>query len=615
MLNKTPLWKYLIIVLMISLGGLYALPNLYTPDYAVQITAKSHSAPIDTQQLALALSVLEEFELPCIGYELNSHQLLLRFKTAATQSKAHYHLEPRFGDDYVVALSLAETTPHWLTSIGANPLKLGLDLAGGVHFLIAVKTDDALEMKMASLVQEVKRELREAKIPAQVENRTTNIIVSFKDDDLRRLGKRHLATAMKTLQHKTAESNEAYQVMLTLSEEEQKIVRDLAVTKNVATLRNRANELGVSEPLVHRQGADKIVVELPGIQNTAEAKKILGKTATLEFRFAAEIDAPWAEKEKFPFRNDDRGRTHSLLERDVIITGEHVSNAQGSFDENGRPKVHISLQGDGGTLLNYATKKNVGRELGVLLVERKIQTTYDSDFNVVSETPYDDRTIISLATVLEPLFTQFQITGLHDAKQAAELALLLRAGSLAAPIEYIEERTVGPSLGEDNIRAGLWSVQLGLLLVMGFMLLYYRGFGLIANIALCLNLMLLVAAMSLLSATLTLPGIAGIVLTVGMAVDANVLIFARIREELNNGRGPQMAIAAGYERAFVTIMDANLTTFLVAVILYSIGTGPVKGFAVTLAIGILTSMFTAIVCTRALVNLVYGRRHLKKLTI
>ncbi|MEM8500360.1 MAG: protein translocase subunit SecD, partial [Pseudomonadota bacterium] len=399
MLNKTPVWKYLLIILMLSLGCLYAMPNLYPPDYAVQITAKSHSTPVDERQLKRALNMLSDIELPCQGYELSSNQLLLRFKSTDAQSKAHDYLKPRFGDDYVVALSTAPTTPSWLTSIGAHPLKLGLDLAGGVHFLLMVQTDHALETRANSLVAEIKRELRDANIPAQVSKRAENIVVNFKSEDHLRLGKRHLRNDMKMLLQETVDSADLHQLMLTLSEEERLSVRNLAVNKNLITLRNRANELGVSEPLVHRQGADKIVVELPGIQDTAEAKRILGKTATLEFRFAAESDTSHANKQKFLFRSDNRGVTNAFLERDVIISGEHVSNAQGSFDEFGKPKVDISLQGEGGALLNYATRKNVGRGLGVLLVERKIQTTYDSDFIVLDERAYYDRTIISLATV------------------------------------------------------------------------------------------------------------------------------------------------------------------------------------------------------------------------
>ena len=395
-------------------------------------------------------------------------------------------------------------------------------------------------------------------------------------------------------------------------------IEDYAVSQNLTTLRNRVNEIGVAEPLVQRQGRNRIVVELPGVQDTAEAKRILGKTANLEFRLEASLDSPLTEREQFEFRRE--GEPPAWLERDKILTGERVTNAQSNFDgQTGSPQVNISLDGQGGTLMNRATRYNIKRRMGVLFIERKTRTIrYEKDErgnDVPVTESYDEKKIISLATIQSALGVNFRITGLDNVAEASELALLLRAGALAAPMEFVEERTVGPSLGAENIALGARSMQIGLAMVLLFMVVYYRVFGLVANLALALNVVMLVALMSLLSATLTMPGIAGIVLTVGMAVDANVLIFARIREEIANGVAPQSAINSGYERAMVTILDANLTTLLVAVILYAVGTGPVRGFAVTLSLGIMTSMFTAIMGTRAVINLIYGGRRVKRLAI
>ncbi|MGB1334871.1 MAG: protein translocase subunit SecD, partial [Luminiphilus sp.] len=395
-------------------------------------------------------------------------------------------------------------------------------------------------------------------------------------------------------------------------------VVEYAVAQNLTTLRNRVNELGVSEPLVQRQGKNRIVVELPGIQDTAEAKRILGKVANLEFRLVAEANAPISERQRFDYRGETRQGMTEWLERDIIITGERVSNAAASFDQNGQPNVQITLDGEGGMLMSRATRANVKRRMGVLFIERKYRTSYETDENgetVVIRDPYDEKKVLTAPVIQSALGAQFQITGLDSPAESSELALMLRAGALAAPISFVEERTVGPSLGAENIELGVKSLQLGLALVVLFMMVYYRIFGVIAVVALTANLVLLVAVMSLLSATLTLPGIAGIVLTVGMAVDANVLIFARIREELAAGTSNQLAIHSGFQRAVTTILDANITTLIVAIILYAVGTGPIKGFAVTLSVGIITSMFTAIMGTRALVNLSYGGRRVERLSI
>jgi preprotein translocase subunit SecD len=443
-------------------------------------------------------------------------------------------------------------------------------------------------------------------------------LAKFGSEQEREDARAAIADAMPELMLDRMDEADQFSLRTFMTEQAVSELIEYAVAQNLTTLRNRVNELGVSEPLVQRQGRNRIVVELPGIQDTAEAKRILGKVANLEFRLVASTDARPSERQRFEYRSEDRQGMSEWLERDVIITGERVANAAAGFDQNGRPSVSISLDGEGGTLMSRATRNNVKRRMGVLFIERKYQTRYeigsDGEEQII-KLPYDEKRILTAPVIQQALGAQFQITGLESPLEASELALMLRAGALAAPISFVEERTVGPSLGADNIRLGIKSVQLGLALVVLFMLLYYRAFGAIAVVALSCNLVLLLACMSLLGATLTLPGIAGIVLTVGMAVDANVLIFSRIREELNGGASPQMAINGGFQQALSTILDANITTLIVAIILYAVGTGPVKGFAVTLSLGILTSMFTAIVGTRALINLFFGGRKLKTLSI
>ena len=440
----------------------------------------------------------------------------------------------------------------------------------------------------------------------------------FQSEALRDQARKAIADEEPQLALEAVTAGDSWNLVGTMPETVKKEIAEYAVAQNLTTLRNRVNELGVSEPLVQRQGQNRIVVELPGIQDTAEAKRILGKVANLEFRLVANLDAAASDKQRFEYRSPDRAGASEWLERDVIITGERVSNAQASFDQNGMPNVNISLDSEGGSLMSRATRNNIKRRMGVLFIERKYRTRYEVQADgseVAVKVPYDERKLLTAPVIQSALGANFQITGLDSQQESSELALMLRAGALAAPISFVEERTVGPSLGAENIRMGLTSVYYGMAAVVLFMVLFYRVFGITAVIALAVNLVLLVACMSLLGATLTLPGIAGIVLTVGMAVDANVLIFGRIREELNNGMAPQMAIHAGYERAVATILDANLTTLIIAVILYAVGTGPIKGFAVTLSIGIITSMFTAVMGTRAIINLVYGGRRVKTLSI
>lgn len=617
MLNKYPLWKYLLILLVIVFGGIYALPNLYAPDPAVQITSDASGTAMSEADLKRATAALADAGVAVSRHELTDANLLLRLEQSDDQLAAQAALQRAMGDDFVVALNLAPTTPEWLMSLGGQPMKLGLDLQGGVHFLMEVDTQAAIETRIKTNFTEIKRALRKARVIS----RSTilddgRIELAFETEELRGKARDVLASDFASLTRTNAELDGNFITRLSLTEEGRREIETYAVSQNLTTLRNRVNELGVAEPLVARQGTNRIVVELPGVQDTARAKKILGKAANLEFRLEAEIDASMASKEEFEFRSPrDRGR-RAYLERDIIITGERVSNAQASFDENSQPQVNISLDSVGGQLMNRTTSKAIKRRMGVLFIERKTNTIRDPKTGEeIRKESYDEKKIISLATIQTALPRQFRITGLDNIQESSELALLLRAGALAAPIEFVEERTVGPSLGAENIALGMKSVQIGMGLVLIFMLIYYRVFGIAANLALALNVILLIAVMSLLSATLTLPGIAGIVLTVGMAVDANVLIFARIREELKNGLSPQAAINSGYERAFVTIMDANLTTLLVAIILYAVGTGSVKGFAVTLSIGICTSMFTAIVGTRALINLIYGGRRVKSLSI
>ena len=621
MLNKYPLWKYLLVLSTLLLGLFYAAPNLYAPDPALQIAGQSSSQQIDDKTLRRALNALDEAGIAYFGQTIDAsgRQALLRLEDADQQLVAQARVSRALGDGFIVALNLAPTTPDWLSDYGGQPMKLGLDLSGGVHFKLEVDVDAAAERRMEYFVNDTKRALREDRIRGLVRlNSQGKLEARFQTEALREQAREIIAENSPELEIERVDEGDSWNLLAAMSPQARDEIESYAVSQNLTTLRNRVNELGVSEPLVQRQGKNRIVVELPGIQDTAEAKRILGKVANLEFRLVANRDAAQSDKQRFEYRSADRSGSSEWLERDVIITGERVSTAQASFDQNGQPNVQISLDSEGGTLMSRATRNNIKRRMGVLFIERKYRTRYEVDeegAEVIVKVPYDERKILTAPVIQSALGAQFQITGLDNPLESSELALMLRAGALAAPITFVEERTVGPSLGAENIRLGVRSVYYGLTLVLLFMVLYYRVFGVVAVIALTSNLILLVAVMSMLGATLTLPGIAGIVLTVGMAVDANVLIFARIREELVNGLSPQMAIHSGFGRAFTTILDANLTTLIVAVILYAVGTGPIKGFAVTLSVGILTSMFTAILGTRALINLVYGGRRVRKLSI
>ena len=620
MLNKYPLWKYLLVLFFVLVGLFYAAPNLYTPDPALQVAGESSSQLIDDKILGRALAALDEAGIEHFDTVIddNGRTALIRLRDKEQQLTAQARVSRGLGDGFIVALNLAPTTPNWLSDYGATPMKLGLDLSGGVHFMLEVDVDAAVERRMEFYTTAIKRTLREERIRGLVgQNEKGQVEARFKTEDQRELARDAISDAEPQLTLDRVEEGDSWNLVASLPEQVRREIAEYSVAQNLTTLRNRVNELGVSEPLVQRQGQNRIVVELPGIQDTAEAKRILGKVANLEFRLVANMDAPASEKQRFEYRSPDRSGTE-WLERDVIITGERVANAQASFDQNGQPNVNISLDSEGGSLMSRATRNNIKRRMGVLFIERKYRTRYEvqpDGTEIAIKVPYDEKKLLTAPVIQSALGAQFQITGLDNPLESSELALMLRAGALAAPISFVEERTVGPSLGAENIRMGVKSIQYGLAMVVLFMIVVYRLFGVTAVVALSVNLVLLVAAMSLIGATLTLPGIAGIVLTVGMAVDANVLIFSRIREEVNNGMAPQMAIHAGYERAVATILDANITTLIVAVILYAVGTGPIKGFAVTLSIGIITSMFTAIMGTRAIINLIYGGRRVKQLSI
>ena len=602
--------------MILGFGIIYSLPNLYAPDPAVQISYTSSSQSADSL-LADRVKDLIDGEKFQTKIELEEDYVLVRTDSYQNQLLIKDILSSNLINDVVIALNLAPTTPKWLEDIGGSPMKLGLDLRGGVHFLMQVDTQTAIKNRQDGTLQDIRRRFREEKIrynQANVQD-DSSIFLKFNNLDALSKAEEFIIDNYSQFTYPLITNEDSLKLILSDTEIEQ--IESDAIDQNLTTLRNRVNELGVSEPIVQRQGKKRIVVQLPGIQDTAEAKNILGKTATLEFHLEAQMDTPRSRKTSYPYRNGFGAP--AFLQDSIILGGDQVATAQASFDENGLPQVNITLDGEGGSKMHRATRGNIGKRLGVLFVEQKTRTIYERDLEgnqIPVQESFEIKEIISLATIRAALGTTFRITGLDSPSESSELALLLRAGALAAPMTFVEERTVGPSLGADNIQAGIFSMQLGLFLVLGFILFYYRIFGIAASLALTFNIVLLVAIMSILSATLTLPGIAGIVLTVGMAVDANVLIFSRIREELKKGREPLDAIDAGYNRAFLTIWDANVTTLIVAVILLSYGTGPVKGFAITLSIGIITSMFTAIMGTRAFVNLIYGsKKDLKRISI
>ena len=622
MLNKYPLWKYVLILAVLAIGFIYSAPNLYPDDPAIQITGASTSLQVNQADLDRASKALIDagIQVKAATLAADAKGGLLRLTKQEDQLPAKDVVRKVMGDDYVVALNLAQTTPKWLSSIGAHPMKLGLDLSGGVHFLLEVDMDKALDARMKVYEGDVKSLLRKERLRYRSLPQLNGAIqLGFADEASREQARALIRKSFNDFDIVPADLNGQAVLRLAMTPAKLAEIREYSIKQNLTTVRNRVNELGVAEPLVQRQGANRIVVELPGVQDTAEAKRILGKTANLEFRLAAEPGASRATSETFEFREGNRPAAQ--IERSLIITGDQVTDAKAGFGEHGTPEVNIRLDGHGGELMNRATRSNVGRSMAVIFIEQRPVTTYTKQMvngvekDVAVQTFKEEKTIISLATIQSPLGAQFRITGLNGQGESSELALLLRAGGLAAPMYFAEERTIGPSLGADNITKGVDAALWGMLFVSLFIIAIYRFFGVIATVALAGNMVMLLAMMSLLGATLTLPGIAGIVLTMGMAVDANVLIFSRIREEIAAGMSVQRAINEGFGRAFTAILDSNLTTLLVGGILFAMGTGPVKGFAVTMSLGIFTSMFTAIMVTRAMVNLIFGGRDFKKLWI
>jgi len=616
MVNRYPAWKNILLVFLLLLGILYALPNIFGEDPAIQISGKN-GVVVNDQTLMSIEKILEKENLPYQSASISKQNIMVRFKDTDTQLKASDIIKTILGNDYTAALNLAPATPAWLSAMGATPMKLGLDLRGGVHFLLNVDVDSVITHRLQGMVTNLMTGLREKHIrytDISLQKNNT-LLLSFREAAQKNAAVDYLRSDNPDLSVTESGDNNLLAELTPVAIQH---IRQYAIEQTMTTLRNRVNELGVSEAVVQQQGNDRVSVDLPGIQDTAHAKEILGGTATLEFRLVDTSNDP--RNAKLSGVNPIGSTIYSyenqpvLLKNQILLTGNSITDAASSFDESGRPAVSIRLGGGGERMFNRITAQNVGHLMAVVYVE----TQFDNQMvnGQVVKIPRQTQKIINIATIQSALGNNFQITGLSSPQESQNLALLLRAGALPAAINYEAERTVGPTLGQENIHKGILSVEAALAVVIIFMALYYGLFGIIADIALLSNLVLLVALLSLLGATLTLPGIAGIVLTMGMAVDANVLIYERIREELRNGVTPQAAIFAGYERALVTIIDANVTTLIVAMVLFGIGTDAVKGFAITLTLGLITSMFTGIMMTRAIVNKIYGSRHqLKKLSI
>jgi len=610
-MNQYPAWKYLIIVLILFLGVLYALPNLFGEDPALQVTsARGFAIPLDLDANIEDALVVETIAFK--NKERAGNRMLYRFNSSEDQLKASEVIKEALGEQYVVALNLAHSTPTWLRALGGKPMTLGLDLQGGVHFLMQVDMDTARSQQLDRYVDDLRASLRDARIRYVSVRREGNGLLAL----LRSVEDRNTALdlirrdqSLQGLNVSEVDTEEYFGISATVQEAQLLELQQTALKQNINTLRNRVNEIGVAEPVIQQQGADRVVVQLPGVQDTVDAKKIIGATATLEYRAVDEANDAFTAAQSGRVPPESRLYTDAsgqpiLLKKRLIVAGDQLIGASSGFDQQtGQPQVSVTLDGVGAKRMLDFTRDNVGNRMAVVYIEQK---------------PGGRKTeeVISVAVVREPFGKRFQTTGLDSMAEASQLALLLRAGALAAPMEIVEERTVGPSLGADNVEQGFKSVLIGFVLVLVFMAFYYRVFGLVADLALFANLVLLISLLSMLGATLTMPGIAGIVLTVGMAVDANVLIFERIREELRNGNTPQASIRAGYDKAFSTIADANITTLIAAFVLFLFGTGPIKGFAVTLSLGIITSMFTAIMGTRAVVNLIYGgQKRVRKLAI
>jgi len=612
-MNHYPLWKYLLILIVIAGAALYALPNLYPNVPAVQISHES--GELNATTLVTLRQALNEKGIEIQGEEQQGNKILLRFTDTEAQLRASEVSKDALDGRHVVALNLAPATPGWLRAIGASPMNLGLDLRGGVHFLLQVDMAAAIKKSINSYRESFRGTLKDAKLKRYSVTQTKKQVkVKFRDADSRTAGLEVLKTEYGDELIFTEENNgDSYILSAKISEDMAREIQSLAIQQNIQTLRNRVNELGVAEPVIQQQGAERIVVQLPGVQDTAQAKEILGATATVEFRMVDEQNDPFAAAEsgRVPVGSllyyERDSKNPILLKREVMLTGDRVINANSGFDESGTPAAIITLDSRGASRFSKVTAENIKKLMAVVFIDNKV-VIIDKDGKKIRKTIKSEE-VISVARIQEQLSKRFQIEGLDSTHEALKLSLLLRAGALAAPVEIVEERTVGPSLGQENIQLGKKSIAIGFILVMIFMGLYYRLFGLVANLALTANLVLIIGIMSLIpGATLTLPGIAGIVLTVGMAVDANVLIFERIREELRNGNSPQASIHAGYAKALSTIADANITTLIASLVLFVFGTGPIKGFAVTLSIGILCSMFTAIMGTRAIINLYYGNK-------
>jgi len=617
-MNQYPLWKYLLIVVSIVVGVIYALPNLYGEEPAVQVTAVRGSTVSDATKTTIS-DVLKTSGIAVTAMDQAEQGLIIKFHNTDDQLRAQSIIVDTLGDDYIAALNLLPATPGWLTAINAEPMYLGLDLRGGVHFLLEVDMDAAIRQAYERYISDLRSTLRGKTIHylSIVHKANGGIEIKFRTDSDREQAETLISREFPRLQSRKVADDDKL-LRYTMGDKELRETRNFAIEQNIITLRKRVNELGVAEPVIQRQGDNRIVIQLPGVQDPARAKDILGATATLEYRMVDEANSVQdAVAGRVPAGSRlyyKRDGSPILLKNRIIVTGDQIIDASSGIDQqNGSPAVFISLDSKGARKMNATTKENIGKRMAVVFIERKT-TTRIVDGKKVKSTR-ETQEVINDATIRGQFSKRFQTTGLGSTEEARKLALLLRAGALVAPVEIVEERTVGPSLGQDNIDMGLESVVIGFVLVLLFMVVWYRFFGLVANMALTLNLVLIVAVLSMLQATLTLPGIAGIVLTVGMAVDANVLIFERIREELRNGNSPQASISAGYDKALSTIADANITTLIAAVVLYGFGTGPIKGFAITLSIGILTSMFTAIMGTRAVINLVHGGRRLKRLSI
>jgi len=614
MRNRYPLWKNLLILAVLALGIIYSLPNFYGEDPSVQLSA-SRNAKIDASTQVQVEKLLGDNGLKPKAVELSEKRILVRFSDTDAQLKAEEALKSNMGNNYSVALNLAPSTPGWLRAINAKPMYLGLDLRGGVHFMLQVDMDAAVTQAQDRYAEDIRSNLRENKIRyLSVERDRNTIQVKFQDPQTLAQGKDIIKKEVRGLSLNVDDA--ALSISATISEMEIREVRKNAVAQNITILRNRVNELGVAEPVIQQQGEDRIVVQLPGVQDTARAKEILGATATLEFRLVdsehaigPDGKAPLGAK----IYNDRSGRP-LLLQRKIIVTGDQVVDASSGLDQtSGSAAVFINLNGVGAKKMADTTKENIGKAMAVVFIENKSETKDINGQKVTTKKKVEE--VINVATIRDRFSKRFQITGLDSTEEARNLALLLRAGALAAPMDIVEERTVGPSLGKENIEQGERSFLIGFALVALVVLVYYKVFGIIANVTLFFNMALIMAILSMMQATLTLPGIAGFTLTVGMAVDANVLIYERIKEELHNGNSPQAAIYAGFDRAFATIFDSHITNLLAAIMLFGIGSGPVKGFAVTLTIGIISSLFTAVTCTRMMVNWAYGEKRGVKLWI